>query len=165
MKHFIFTFLLLAHSLLFAQDGKITGRVLDSKGLLVEAATVIVLLGETAVNGAITDDQGVFSIQPVEPGTYNVRVEYLDWKKEITGVTVLSGSTIDLGEIQFQNQENGANLKEQVITEFKNPPMTKSCEYGIELNTKEIKNCGTHDVKQIQQITPNVNEVKNIKKR
>lgn len=139
-----------------AQDGKVTGKVLDEKGQPVSAATVMLLNGETVVNGAITDDQGVFSIQPVDPGTYNVKVEYLTSKSEISGVTVLSGNTRDLGTIQFKGAMTGVTVEEQVITEFKIPPFEKSREQGMTLDGKEVAKLGTRDVKAVAAITPGV---------
>jgi hypothetical protein len=138
MKHLIFTFLLLAPSILFAQDeyGKITGKVLDSKGLPISADTVLLLSGATIINGAITDDQGIFSIQPIEPGTYNVQIEYLYFKKEITGVTVLSGGTRDLGAIQFQNLDSEGALKGAEIIKFKAPLFESSSRCGANFDAK-----------------------------
>lgn len=138
-----------------AQDGKVTGKVLDQKGQPVSAATVMLLNGETVVNGAITDDQGVFSIQPVDPGTYTVNVEYLEAKTSITGVSVLSGSTRDLGTVQFKGATDVV-LDKVDIVEFKNPVFEKNREQGLTFDAKEVRNLGTRDVRAVAAITPGV---------
>ncbi len=82
---------------LFSQtDGKLAGKVLDQNGDPLPSATVIVYEGNLVKHGSITDDKGVFSIQPVAPGMYRVEARFLGKSKSLDGVSVLSGQTRDI---------------------------------------------------------------------
>ena len=88
-------FLAAAH----AQDGKLMGRVLGPDGDPASFATVIVKKGELVVKGTNTDGDGYYSINPLDPGTYNVEVKYLTSTKVVENVSVLAGQTRDLDVI------------------------------------------------------------------
>ncbi len=79
-----------------AQDpGKITGIVVDSKtGETLIGANVII---EGTLKGSQTDLDGHYSINTVEPGTYNIVVSYISYLKQtITGVVVEPGEIVKL---------------------------------------------------------------------
>src|SRR6266496_1189818 len=80
-----------------AQDiqtkGSIAGQVIDTGGAAIPGATVKVTgqLGERTVT---TNDQGLYSVENLVPGTYKVRVEQTNFKvAEVTDVTVFVGKT------------------------------------------------------------------------
>src|SRR5436309_1742843 len=73
-----------------AQDGTITGTVVDQAGGPVSPARV--LLGATN-KGAITNQQGKYVIAGVAPGTYDVRVAIIGYAGETQRVTVGAGQT------------------------------------------------------------------------
>lgn len=67
-----------------AQNGSINGKVVDEKGVPVSFATVII---EGTQYGANTDDDGLYEISNVVPGTYSLKVSsmgYADIKQSIT---------------------------------------------------------------------------------
>ena len=56
------------------QNGSISGTVKTSNGQPVEAATVLI---DGLNKGAFTNEQGIFSLKNVKPGTHKLRVTYL----------------------------------------------------------------------------------------
>lgn len=83
----------------FAQDaegkGKISGRVLDEKGIAVGYGTVSLLKVQDSVvvRGSLTNEDGNFSIGNIVPGSYLVAVEGVGRKKVIKGpFKVMSGN-------------------------------------------------------------------------
>ncbi|MPZ17929.1 MAG: TonB-dependent receptor plug domain-containing protein [Luteitalea sp.] len=76
--------------------GAITGSVVDSQGLGIPAATVLVTGGQGAKE-ALTDAQGRFRVPFLVPGSYSVRVTLDGFKTlEQGNVVVRLGQTIDL---------------------------------------------------------------------
>jgi TonB-dependent receptor len=75
----------------FAQDGSITGKVVNEK--TGEALYgVVVMLQENTTKGAVTDFEGEFNIRNVVPGTYTVIINGTGLvKKTIPGVQVSKG--------------------------------------------------------------------------
>ncbi len=78
---------------LAAQQGTLTGRVTNSEdGSPVEGAQVQVL-GAGAGVGAVSNTQGVFSIQ-LPPGTYTVVVDFIGYViRRVEGIRILAGQT------------------------------------------------------------------------
>jgi len=81
----------------FAQDiqtkGSIGGQVTDKNGAVIPGATVKITgpLGERTVTA---NDQGLYSVENLVPGTYTVRVESANFKAtEISNVEVFVGKT------------------------------------------------------------------------
>ena len=73
--HSLSLFLILISAKLIAQTGEITGRVTDKDSKEgVSFATVVLLQNGAEKGGAITDFDGYYSIKPVDPGTYDIRV-------------------------------------------------------------------------------------------
>lgn len=100
-------------------SGKISGRVIDNQGKPAEGAEVRLSVGEDIVNGAITDEKGEYSIQPIDAGDYDLEVLYLDMAQKITGVPVISGITryvdVDLGGGRILAIEKGNPAQRKVI--------------------------------------------------
>ena len=98
----------------FAQVGSIAGKVVDAK-TGEELIGVSVLVEGTAF-GAATDFQGKFIINNLKPGSYNLSVSYIAYKKksvasievkakEVTNVNItLEGQTKDLAEVNIRTQ-------------------------------------------------------------
>src|SRR6185295_19874127 len=62
--------------------GALTGTVGDASGAIVPGATVILKNSETGtLRQAVTDDQGAFGFQSLEPGQYSITVEKTGFKK------------------------------------------------------------------------------------
>ena len=72
--------------------GRITGTVTQQEGGQPVVGAQVVLQGTR--NGAVSRDDGKFTITGVQPGTYNVRVQMIGYAPQIvTGVPVAAGET------------------------------------------------------------------------
>jgi hypothetical protein len=128
-----------------AQDvqtkGMIGGTITDTTGAAVPNARVVVT-GQTGERTGTTNESGIFRIENLEPGTYNVRVEQTGFKALVANnVTVFVGreSTLNLklepgevtatvevtdtaGGFDQQSTSTGQNLNDQL---FQNVPVQR----------------------------------------
>ena len=84
---------------------KITGYVLDSAQVkAVEFASIALYNKATgkAVDGAVADDKGKFTLNKLVAGQYKVLVTFVGYKtKTIDSLTVIAGQTLDIGIIKL----------------------------------------------------------------
>jgi hypothetical protein len=137
--------LALAASSAFGQDvqtkGTIGGTVTDQAGAAVPGAKVTVT-GPQAERSGTTNESGIFKIDNLEPGTYNVRVEQTGFKAAVANnITVFVGrestlnlkletgeitATVDVtasvGGIDQASTSTGQNLNDQL---FQNVPVQR----------------------------------------
>ena len=129
-----------------AQDvqtkGTIGGTVTDATGAAVPGAKVIVT-GQTGERTGTTNENGIFRIENLEPGTYTVRVEQtgfkscsrkqrhrvnvgrestLNLKLETGEITATVDVTATVGGIDQQSTSTGQNLNDQL---FQNVPVQR----------------------------------------
>jgi hypothetical protein len=96
---------------LYAQKGKISGKVTD-------AGTGDVLIGvavfiEGTTTGASSDLDGLYTIANLTPGSYQITARYISFKtKTISGVQVRAGETSVLNIVM---EENRTDLKEFIV--------------------------------------------------
>lgn len=91
------------------KDGIIKGRVLDTENLSMPGATVLI---ETINKGAITDNNGNYTITGVAEGTYELSVSYIGYNLDKKQVTVEAGKTTVLDFTLTP----GIGLSEVVVT-------------------------------------------------
>lgn len=100
-----------------AQEGRLTGRVVDSlSGTAIDYASVGLMAEGTdkEINGATTDDKGVFMIDHIAAGRYRVVVYYIGYKNASLGeVEVRKGETKDIGAIRLASAQT--MLKEVTV--------------------------------------------------
>lgn len=115
------TFLICSSVTLFAQTGKIAGRVMD--GTNSEPLPFVNVLIEGTSLGAATDIDGYFSIIGVPPGTYSVRASAIGYNAQtVQNVRV----SIDLTtEVNFELLETSVELNEEVVVVATRPLVTK----------------------------------------
>src|SRR5215218_7022211 len=142
---FVACCLSLAAASVLAQDvqtkGMIGGTITDVAGAAVPGARIVVT-GQTGERTANTNESGIFRIENLEPGTYNVRVEQAGFRSVVANnVTVFVGreSTLNLklepgevtatvevtdtaGGFDQQNTSTGQNLNDQL---FQNVPVQR----------------------------------------
>jgi outer membrane receptor protein involved in Fe transport len=76
--------------------GTITGRLIDTQGLAVPGATVV-LTGPQGAKSFVSDAEGRFQAPFLTPGRYDVRAELQGFKAvDVKGVNVSLGQTTDL---------------------------------------------------------------------
>jgi len=88
----------------FSQDGNIKGVITDDFGLYFPGANVFI---EGLNKGAITNENGAFTIYNVPEGTHEVTVKYLGFKNVSSTVTVTANATVT---VNFKLTENAEQL-------------------------------------------------------
>ncbi|WP_236975110.1 TonB-dependent receptor [Membranihabitans maritimus] len=90
MRLIIFTILasICIFNSILAQSGSITGIVKDENNNHLMAATVLVLENNI---GTTTDENGKYSINSIDEGTYTLRVSYLGYEPVEVTVDIISG--------------------------------------------------------------------------
>ncbi|MDZ7612884.1 MAG: carboxypeptidase-like regulatory domain-containing protein [Flavobacteriaceae bacterium] len=96
----------------FAQNGNITGKILDENGLSVPGAEVII---EPTRKGAISDFDGKFTIVNLPEGNYTILIKYLGFADTRQEVTVRANETEDMKIILISQS---TELKEVVISSY-----------------------------------------------
>jgi hypothetical protein len=109
-KFLLFVSLILQISIFaMAQKGAIKGSITDSKTGETLIGTTVLLQGTTT--GTITDFDGNYSLNNVDPGTYNIVYSFISYEPRIERVLVVSGTEtvlnvslspalVDIGEVQ-----------------------------------------------------------------
>ncbi|MBT0809720.1 TonB-dependent receptor [Litoribacter ruber] len=149
----LFSILWMMPLFIFAQGGEIKGRVYNpANNQPVPFANVIVLGTD---QGTVTDEEGRYLIQNIEPGLYNVRASFVGFRsKTIFEVQVTRARALQL---DFELTEDASDLDEVVVSsEF-----TRSDDTPISarrLNTNEIERYpgGNRDISRVIQALPGV---------
>lgn len=97
LRLFMILCIALAGTAVFAQDiqtkGSVSGQVTDASGGAVTGATVKIT-GGSVERTATTNEEGLYTFDNLNPGTYKVRVEMTNFKGgEVSDVTVFVGKT------------------------------------------------------------------------
>lgn len=103
--YFIFIFLLYSFNLL-AQNGTVSGRVVDSENSQpLEYASVVVysIVDSLLISGTITESSGIFKIEKLPNGLFYIRVQFLGHETLQTSdfMVISEGETI-LGDLKIQ---------------------------------------------------------------
>ena len=101
------------------EKGKISGRMIDSiSGQPIEYATIglFTQVGNKVVNGATTNDKGIFKMTNVAEGTYKFVVDFIGYKKCEKNNVVISkkNKNVFLGDIKLSSKQT--TLNEVTIT-------------------------------------------------
>ncbi len=115
--------------------GKVTDK--DTKEPL-PFVTVIVFDQGNVVNGGTTDIDGEYSIKPLDPGTYDVRIEYVGYQpKEVKGIPITSGKTVTYN---FELTAGEESILVEIV-EYKVPLIDKDGgSSGGTITREEIRN-------------------------
>ena len=85
-----------------AQQIRISGKVLEAstKQAAIAANVVLQTNDSTFVNGAATDNKGIFRIEKVAEGSYKLVISAIGFKKSVIDLQGLSQS-VDLGTLEL----------------------------------------------------------------
>lgn len=133
---FLFLFILIISSSVFAQSGKISGRVTDENNEPLIAANVLI---DGTNQGAATNIDGYYSILNVRPGTYKVSFRYIGYQSQvISNVNVNSDRTTELN-VKLKSEI----IEGEVVTIVAKKPV-------VEFNqTSSVKNVSSEDIKAL----------------
>ena len=104
MRKSVLTLLLLFIAMMMqAQQHLITGAIID-KGTNdpVEASTVQLLRADsTYISGAISDENGLFSLQAPEDGSYLLKITSVGYKPTVRRIMMTQGKDLAMGKINI----------------------------------------------------------------
>lgn len=143
---FIFLFLMLAGAV---SAQRASGKITDAGGSPLAGATIVV---KGTANGAVTDANGVFSLNNVPNGSVLV-VTYTGYSaREI----VSSGADLSIA------LEEGAALSEVIVTAENRAVSAQRVPITLDLVTgRELVRQGATDLLQVQNLAPGLNIVQN----
>jgi len=120
----LFVLLLIGYSgTALAQQGAITGKVLDDKKQPIIGAVVEVFEGGIRKGGAATDYDGNYTVKPIEPGRFDVKISYTGYAaKQVTGVIVSPDKTT---EVSANLAESKTELGAVTVVAYKVPLIDK----------------------------------------
>lgn len=125
--------LLCASAPAWAQAGRITGTVTDSAAGFPVAAVNVTVVGTNI--GALTGDNGRYTIAIVQPGTHTIEARRLGYvPARRAGVTVGAGETVT---VDFKVQAAALHLQETVITGVVDPTAGTKVPFTVGRVTKE----------------------------
>lgn len=107
---FTLLFLLLLVNTAYAQQGNLKGAITNRDGRPVQFANIAVPALHT---GAVADQRGVFNIQSIPAGTYEVKVSMIGYQTIQLKKTIVAGQTILLNVLL---EEDLSKLEEVVVT-------------------------------------------------
>lgn len=152
---FTLAFVLLGVGALVAQTGELSGKVTDENGEGLPFANVAIEKNGVLITGTSTDFDGFYTIKPIDPGTYDVKISALGYgTKVIQGVRVSSDkiTTLDEGmKVESELIEAVEIVAYKVPLIDKDDNSTKST-----ITADEIKSLPTRDVNSIASTSAGV---------
>ena len=144
----VFLFALLgAGNATWAQEGDITGTVLDAETeQAVPGANVVI---EELQQGAATDAEGAFALEGIEAGDYTLVVSYVGYRRSTTPVTVEAGETTD---VEILLTSDAVQLGDVVVTALGIEREERSLGYAVqEVSGEDLSgNAETNFVSQLE---------------
>ncbi|MES2619276.1 MAG: TonB-dependent receptor [Bacteroidota bacterium] len=155
MKRILTLFSLLAGFFVaYAQNGEISGKVVDENGEGIPLANVIIVdnKGGSTGRGASADFDGNYSIKPLTPGKYNIQFSYLGYSSQVQQGVIVSADKATFIDIKLKPDTK--NLKEVEIITFKNPLIdpSKTSSQNV-VTSEEIANMATKSITDIAATT------------
>ena len=159
-KHTFTAFLLVSCTFLFAQNGKISGLIIDKNTQEALIGVNVALEGSAA--GSVTDVEGRFEITELTPGKYKLIFTYIGYAdKNIENVEVKANETTmlnasldlasnELNEVQIVDFKK-TNSETAVLLEMKNATQISS---GI--SAQQIQKTADRDASQVVRRIPGV---------
>lgn len=149
----LFAFLAVAFAMK-AQNGDISGKVIDENGEGVPLANVVIVdaKGVSTGRGVVADYDGNYSLKPLTPGRYNVMFSYVGYASEVKQGIVVSADKSTFIDIKLK--PSSKELAEIVVTEFKNPLIDpgKTSSQNV-VTAEEIANMPTRNISDIAATT------------
>ncbi|MEI8279042.1 MAG: carboxypeptidase regulatory-like domain-containing protein [Bacteroidota bacterium] len=139
----------------FAQSGAISGKITDEKNEAVIGAVVQAYQGGIASGGGATDMDGNFTIKPISPGRYTVKIFYTGYDTvSVTGIIVSPDKTTEVDQ-QIKPKTN--TLAEAVVVSYRVPLIDKYAEGGHNTITSEqLEKMPTRNTSDVASTTAGV---------
>ncbi|MCH7401591.1 carboxypeptidase-like regulatory domain-containing protein [Belliella kenyensis] len=141
------------NSLLYAQGGVIQGKVTNSVNNDPIPFANVVITGKDI--GTVSNEDGTYRIENLEPGLYNVRASFVGFKSKTSfEIQVTKARPVQL---DFRLEEDAADLNEVVISaEFSRSDETPLSVRRLNANEIERYPGGNRDISRVIQSLPGV---------
>ncbi len=139
----------------FAQQGRLKGKVVDQNKQPVPFANIVLEKGGTQVGGASSDFDGNYDINPIPPGTYDLKASYVGFNN-----FVLKGIVIPANKITYYDvvlTSGSISLNEVTVVNYKVPLISK--DNTTSATTVTAEDIATLPVKSASGIAANVGGV------
>lgn len=141
--------------LLAQNDANLQGTILDTDGEPLVGANVLLI---ESSQGAAVDENGDYSIENINPGTYTLRVTFVGYQKIEEDVTFSSGQTVTR---DFVMQEAAVQGEGVVVTVGSRAGHSAADELAVPVDVytvEGLEKTGTSEVGlMLQQVSPSVN--------
>ena len=138
----------------YAQTGELQGKVFDqvSKEGIPFANIVLEMNGSQKGFGE-TDDNGRYTIKPVNPGTYDIKISYLGYRPKVVTGVIVNSDRITFQDIPMESSVE--TLPDIVVSTQKlvEPDKTTT---GSTITKDEIANIATRDTRNYASLTAGV---------
>lgn len=125
MKNKFFTILFsLSYLLVFTQNCKLTGELTDNEsGEPIPYANAILTSSKdsTFLQGAITNEQGLFSIENIKAGTYHLKLSFMGYQTVQMNSVLLQRGTRNIGQVSLNRFTENLDA---VIVKATKPPIS-----------------------------------------
>ena len=115
LKKLLFSMgIILAMSSLSFSQGTLKGKVTEAEGKTpIPYVNVIIEQGGKMFGGAVSDDDGNYTIKPIPPGKYNLKASFMGYNNSLHNGILISGTGITFVNVQMTSDAIG--LKEVII--------------------------------------------------
>ena len=124
-------------TLAFAQQGRLKGKVTDETGEPVSFANIVLEKGGTMVGGATSDFDGNYDINPIPPGTYDLKASFVGYNNYVLKGIVIAANKITDWNIKMQS--GAISLTEVTVIDYEVPLISKdNTTSGASITAEEI---------------------------
>ncbi len=140
LRKLLFTLciVLTSWSLAHAQVGRLQGKVVDrATGEPIPFANIVLENGGTQVGGTSSDFDGNYDINPIPPGTYDLKATFVGYNTYITKGIVIPANKITFEDVSMSMQSEMLDAVE--IVDYKVPLISKdNTSGGATITAEEI---------------------------
>ena len=130
--------IVLATSMLaFAQTGRLKGKVTDETGEPVSFANIVLEKGGTLIGGATSDFDGNYDINPIPPGTYDLKATFVGYNNYVLNGIIIPANKITDWNIKMTS--GAISLTEVTVIDYEVPLISKdNTTSGASITAEEI---------------------------
>ena len=124
-------------TLAFAQQGRLKGKVTDETGEPVSFANIVLEKGGTLIGGATSDFDGNYDINPIPPGTYDLKATFVGYNNYVLNGIIIPANKITDWNIKMQS--GAISLSEVTVIDYEVPLISKdNTTSGASITAEEI---------------------------
>ena len=124
-------------TLAVAQQGRLKGKVTDETGEPVSFANIVLEKGGTMIGGATSDFDGNYDINPIPPGTYDLKATFVGFNNYVLNGIIIPANKITDWNIKMTS--GAISLTEVTVIDYEVPLISKdNTTSGASITAEEI---------------------------